>query len=658
MKKTVSFILLLSVSSLGFAQISYQSSSKKQVTLSLNLDHAKVEVSPMLYGLMTEEINHSYDGGLYAELIQNRIFKDKKDTAVHWSLVKDNINSGGFSLDTTNPINTALTTCLRLDVGKEGGEVGFTNDGYWGIPVKPNTIYRASFYVKSANKEVSNLNVRIESRDGKTVYAKGTVLLKSSDWKKYTLKLSTSNQVLPIKDARFVITTSVAGSYWFNLVSLFPPTYNNRPNGNRIDLMELQMAMSPKFLRFPGGDYLEGKRLEDRFAFKNTIHDISLRPGKNSRWYYRSSDGMGLLEFLEWCEDLKMEPLLAVYAGYSVAKGYLATGAELTPFVKEALEEIEYVIGDVNTPYGKQRAADGHPAPFKLQYVEVGNEDFFDKSGSYDERFAPFYDAIRTTYPKLKIIATTKVKSRKADMIDDHFYRTPEVFRGMSHEYDKYSRDSTPIFVGEWASQDGKPTTNMNAALGDAAWMIGLERNADIVKMQCYAPLFTNINKGASQWGWNLIGYDALNSFGSPSYYAQVMFGNHVGNKVVPVIEENIPTEWFRPAKVPNKPQADSINIPTFFSDATKDSKNNLLYLKLVNSSGTKQPVKINLQGTARIQTKATIVTLSADSLKATNSITNPKNIVPVNHTIDRVGKEFEYEVAPFSVNVLTIKLK
>ena len=494
--------------------------------------------------------------------------------------------------------------------------------------------------------------------DGKTVYAKGTVSLKTNSWKKYTLKLTTSSGVIPTKDARFVITTAKAGNYWFNLVSLFPPTYNNRPNGNRIDLMELQMAMNPKFLRFPGGDYLEGKRLEDRFAFKNTLHDISLRPGKNSRWYYRSSDGMGLLEFLEWCEDLKMEPLLAVYAGYSVAKGYLATGAELTPFVKEALEEIEYVIGDVNTPYGKQRAADGHPAPFKLQYVEVGNEDFFDKSGSYDERFSPFYDAIRATYPNLKIIATTKVKSRKADMIDDHFYRSPEVIRGMSHQYDKYSRDSTPIFVGEWASQDGKPTTNMNAALGDAAWMIGLERNADIVKMQCYAPLFANINKGATQWGWNLIGYDALNSFGSPSYYAQVLFSNSVGDRVVPILEENIPTEWFRPAKVPNKPQADSINIPTFFSVATKDTQHNLLYLKLVNSAGIKQSVKINLQGNVQVQSKATVSILSADSLKATNSITNPKNIIPVIKTIDGVGKEFEYEVTPYSVNVLTIKLK
>ena len=658
-KLSILMLILMSFSTVGFSQNVSPEPGTKPVNLTLNLNKPGTDVSPMLYGLMTEEINHSYDGGLYAELIQNRIFKDMADSAVHWSLVKTQNNTGRIILDKNSPINNALTVCMKLEVGEGGGEAGIANDGYWGITVKPNTTYRASFYARSSVTAESELNVRIEGNDGKTVYAIEKVEKLSGNWQKYTVKLNTNGKVIPTKEARFVITATTPGNYWFNLVSLFPPTYKDRVNGNRIDLMELQKAIQPKFLRFPGGDYLEGKRLEDRFAFKNTIHDISQRPGKSSRWYYRSSDGMGLLEFLDWCEDLKMEPLLAVYAGYSVSRGYLVTSADsLKPFVDEALEEIEYVIGDKNTKYGAMRAADGHPEPFKLNYVEIGNEDFFDKSGSYDKRFTPFFDAIRATYPQLKIIATDKVKSRKPDLLDEHFYRSPEVIRTMNKHYDNYDRNSTAIFVGEWASQEGKPITNMNSALGDAAWMLGLERNSDIVKMHCYAPLFANCNNGAYQWGWNLIGYDALNSFASPGYYAQVMFNSHLGEKVVPMVEENIPEESWQAPKVGDKPQPSLQNIPTFFAGATRDSKKGLIYLKLVNSAGVNQSVRINLQGVRNISSRAESVVLSSANLKDLNTISDPKKIVPVKSTIHGICKNFEYVASPYSVNVLTIEIK
>ena len=403
----------------------------------ITLDLAKpgANVSPMLYGLMTEEINHSYDGGLYAELIRNRIFKDSKTSPEGWSLVKENPSAeASIKLigaeehvpndERRNGLNGAMQACLRLTVEKADGRVGIANEGYWGIPVKPSTTYQASFYIKGTDRRepprwpwepkpttpplpvIENntpgpITVSIESNDGKTVYASGTINLeKSIYWKKYEVTLTTAANVTSTKDARFVITTNRTGVYYFNLVSLFPPTYNNPPNGFRIDLMQMLVNMKPKFLRFPGGNFLEGPAITDAFPWKTTLGPIDNRPGHNGSWGYRASDGMGLLEFLMWCQDMGAEPLLAVYAGYSLDGDHVDAGPLLKPYVDDALDEIEYVIGDTTTYWGAKRAADGHPKPFKLSYVEIGNEDWFDRSNSYDGRFKQFRNAIEAKYPK------------------------------------------------------------------------------------------------------------------------------------------------------------------------------------------------------------------------------------------------------------------
>jgi alpha-N-arabinofuranosidase len=359
---------------------------KAQTTPSLTLDFSKqgASVSPMLYGLMTEEINHSYDGGLYAELIRNRIFKDNKNNPDAWSLIRtDSASKASIKLIAANQdnipfderrhaINGALTTCLRLTVEKAAGKVGITNEGYWGIPVKPSTTYNASFYIKGSgsvqpfrrpnqpapanpapvieDSTAGPITVSIVSNDGKTVYASGTInLAKSSFWKKYELKLTTAADIKPTTDAKFVITTDRVGLYYLNLISLFPPTYNNRPNGNRPDLIKMMADMKPKFLRFPGGNFLEGPLINDAFPWKQTLGPIENRPGHNGSWGYRPTDGMGLLEFLYWCEEVGAEPVLAVYAGYSLNGDHVDAGTLLKPYVDDALDEIEYVIGDVNT---------------------------------------------------------------------------------------------------------------------------------------------------------------------------------------------------------------------------------------------------------------------------------------------------------------------
>ena len=598
-------------------------------------------LSPMLYGLMIEDINYSIDGGLYAELIRNRVFKNDANKPARWALAAEDGGSK-ISLDTTQPIaGTALTTCLRLDAA--GGGAGAANEGYWGIPVKPNTRYRASFYAKAASGFSGPLTVSIQSNDGKTTFAHATVKRISSEWKQYKVTLKTG-KAAPSKDNRFVIAAGGAGTVWLNQASLFPPTYNKRPNGTRKDLMQILADMKPSFLRLPGGNYLEGNTLAERFNWKETHGDIAQRPGHQDPWGYRSDDGFGLLEYLEWCEDLHMAPLLAVFAGYALNGEHVAAGPGLTPFVQDALDEIEYVTGGTETAGGKMRAKDGHPAPFALTYVEVGNEDNFDRSGSYDGRFTAFYDAIKAKYPQLQIIATAAVKSRRPDVIDDHFYRSAQAMAGDAHHYDKYDRSGPKIFVGEWALQDidtpweksGEkgPTPTHNSALGDAAWMTGMERNSDIVILSSYAPLFVNVNPGGRQWAINLIGYDALTSYGSPSYYAQQMFSLNHGDQIL---------------------AADIAGLTPLAYSVSRSSKNGVVYIKVVNRLATAQTTQITLQGAAFSGRQGKAITLAASSLSETNTLTDPKHIIPKTSAFSYAKDGLKYTFPAYSVTVLTL---
>ncbi|WP_255486653.1 alpha-L-arabinofuranosidase C-terminal domain-containing protein [Mucilaginibacter sp. SP1R1] len=640
----------------------------QDVKLTLDLSKPKADVSPRLYGLMTEEINHSYDGGLYAELIQNRIFKDDAKTPVSWSVWAGKDGKGTISLDNKNAINEALTVCLKLEVENGSGPVGITNEGYWGIPVNPKTSYRASFYAKATDEAAGPLTISLESTDGSVAYTTAQVQLIKGGWKKYEVKLTTGENVKPATLGRFVIAAKQAGTYWFNLVSLFPPTYNNRPNGNRVDIMELMAGMKPSFLRFPGGNFLEGDFFDTRFPWKTTLGALENRPGHPGCWSYRASDGMGLLEFLEWCEDLKMEPLLAVYAGYTLKGDHMDAGPFLQPFVDEALEEIEYVTGDVNTKWGAKRAQDGHPEPFKLKYIEIGNEDGFDKSGSYDARFTQFYDVIKAKHPELQLISTIggrdplgirfPIKTRKPEVIDEHYYRNAFEMEADATHYDDYDRSGPKIFVGEWATREGSPTTNMNAALGDAAWMTGMERNSDHVVMSCYAPLFVNVNPGGMQWKSDLIGYNAVASYGSPSYYAQKMFGSYLGDKVVAIRGQNIPMQTHNLTKKDSIAGVTPTSFPSLFYVATRDSKTGLLFVKIVNASGKAQSVTIDLQGAAKVKSDGTLIVLKSDKPDDTNTINEPKKIVPLNKNVKNIRKTFTTVFDAYSVNVLQLQVQ
>jgi len=674
-KKAFSMVSTLLAALAAFAVCAESTNS----TTVLQIDASKVttQVSPILYGLMTEEINYAYEGGLYAELIRNRTFKEAVSNAPipHWSLVPSGDSTNTISLDTNQPVNEALSVSLKLEITKASKTqpAGIANDGFWGIPVKPQTVYHASFYAKADSKFSGPLTVAlVRNADGK-VLASAKVRHVTDAWQKYDVTL-TSGAVAASKDNHFAITAENPGTIWFSLVSLFPPTFNNRANGNRADIMQLMADMKPSFLRFPGGNYLEGNTIETRFIWKNTLGDISKRPGHNDdAWHYWSTDGMGLMEFLHWCEDLNMQPVLAVYAGYSLNHTIVNPGADLEPYVQDALDEIEYVTGGTGTTWGARRAADGHPAPFKLQFVEIGNEDWFDRSNTYGARFAQFYDAIKAKYPQMQIISTTRVTNREPDIIDEHYYRAaPHDMESHANDYDTRPRKGPKVFVGEWATRIGSPTPNISGALGDAAWMAGMERNSDHVIMSCYAPLFVNVSDltnsmrsaRSMQWPTDLIGYDALSSYGSPGYYVEKMFNLNHGDEVLAVTSSNVPTmEWQPPTRrsgnnggEPTRPPL--INIPTLFYNATRDSKTGIIFVKVINTAATAQMVELDITGATGIAPKGEAIIMSAEKPDDTNSINDPTKVVPVTTPVDGLGTSFAREFPAYSITVLKLTKK
>jgi alpha-N-arabinofuranosidase len=661
---------------------------RAQTTLTIRADQITGRVNPMMYGLMTEEINYSYDGGLYGELVRNRNFKEivppprgqfgqppppapapSKDP-VHWQLVQERGGKGEMALDTSQPLNDAVPASLKLSVSDVSGDqrVGVANDGFWGIPVKPSTTYKGYFYAKASPGFAGAITIAIVGNDGGAVHASAQVPRIGETWRKYDVTLTTPAGVKASADNRLILSTNKSGTVWFGFVSLFPPTWKDRPNGNRKDIMQLMADMKPAFLRFPGGNYLEGNTIETRFDWKKTIGDVVQRPGHvDDAWSYWSSDGMGLLEFLEWCEDLNMQPVLAVYAGYSLRQIRVKPGADLDPYLKDALDEIEYVMGDASTTWGARRAKDGHPAPFKLEYVEVGNEDQFDNvAGSYENRFAQFFDGIKAKYPQLKVIATAAVTTRVPDVIDEHYYRRSEDEMAYhATDYDSRRRAGPKVFVGEWATRVGSPTPTMSAALGDASWMIGMERNADLVIMHCYAPLFVNVNPGGMQWQTDLIGYNTIASYGSPAYWAQQMFSTKHGDSVLSTTVQNVPNkEWQPPVAgrrggggvqtpqfAPLTPMA--IPVPLMFFNATRDSASGTLYLKVVNRASTPQSVNVAISGLVSVEPRGKATTLSAKSPEETNTITEPNKIAPVTSNVDGLSANFMRTFPPYSITVL-----
>jgi alpha-L-arabinofuranosidase len=420
---------------------------------------------------------------------------------------------------------------------------------------------------------------------------------------------------------------------WLQVVSLFPPTYRDRPNGLRPDLVELLKQIHPKILRFPGGNYIEGVTVDTRWDWKKTIRPVWERPGhQNSAWGYWSDDGLGLLEFLQLAEDLGAAPVMAVWAGYTL-NGTVIPEASLGPYVQDALDQIEYAIGPVTSAWGARRAADGHPAPFPVPYIEIGNEDLFDRTGSYNAyRYPMFYDAIKAAYPQIKVIATTPVTSRPMDIIDEHYYSDAAFFEQQSSRYDSYDRNGPMVFVGEYAATAGAgglPTGLLGNSIGEAAFMTGMERNSDIVHMSSYAPLFASV--GHTQWNPDLIGYNQIRSFGSTSYWVQRMFARNVGDKVLPV----------------------TASTAGLYYSATIGSQTGEIYLKIVNPGAQSVPSQLTFAG--QNASVASLEVLSDPDPQAGNTLADPSAVVPARATLQGADGVFSYQVPANSVTVVTM---
>ncbi len=518
-------------------------------TITVDLNAPVIESSPMMYGLFVEEIGHAGDGGIYAELVRNRSF-DEGITPEAWKPVEPRGSTVRFFFDTDHPLNDKNTRNLRIDfVSAEGGRAGIANEGYWGMSVKRGETYDFSVFARCRDF-TGPLVVSIEDREG-TVYGEAEITGIGGDWRKYTASI-TSNATDP--EARLVISSEANGTVWIDTVSLFPrTTWNNRPQGFRADLVQKLKDLSPSFLRFPGGTYVQGNDRASAYRWKKTIGPIEERPGHyNAHWVYWSSDGLGFHEYLQLAEDVDAVPMYVCYAGMSwtptttSAFGVMDPGRiqasdvpidEMGPIVQDVLDAIEYANGPVSSAWGALRAQNGHPEPFGLKYLEISNED--GRNELYPERYMLIYNAVKEKYPDMVIIAngTRGGADIPIEIVDEHAYISPLSAGSIAERYDTYDRSGPKVFLGEYAVQQSAAYGNFRSALTEGILLNGMERNADVVVMTAFAPLFSNVN--TINWRPNLIYFDSDQSFGTPSYYLQQMYSANRLKTVAPVTVES-----------------------------------------------------------------------------------------------------------------------
>lgn len=506
-----------------------------KVTIQANQPGALV--SSNLFGVFFEEINFAGEGGLYAEMVRNRAFYTSTN-ANYWNFITQGTATGAMSVVTTQPLNANVPNSLKLTMSGGNGSVGGANEGFWGMSLQASATYNLSFYAMGSSGFSGPLVVQLESADGSKIYARAVFNGLTTSWQHFTASLVSSGTDTNVQ---LVVGISTPATVWLDVVSLFPAaTYNNRTNGLRVDLVNMLSALHPSFLRFPGGNFIEGNNITNAVRWKKTIGDISQRPGHvNDAWGYWSTDGLGYHEYLQLCEDMGMQPVFAINCG--LALGYngntnnTVPASQLGPWVQDALDAIQYANGDTSTTWGALRAANGHPAPFNLQYIEVGNEN----GGTfYNTNYALFYSAIKSNYPAMHVIACDWggiPSSAPVEIEDQHYYAGASTFESYATMYDNYNRAGPKVFIGEYAVTAGYGAYgNLTSALGEAAFMTGMERNSDVVEMASYAPLFANLN--GFQWLPDMIYYDSARAlFGTPSYYVQELFSQNRGDVILPV---------------------------------------------------------------------------------------------------------------------------
>jgi alpha-L-arabinofuranosidase len=527
--------IIYQLASLGLILFAISSGVFAQTKIIVNLDKPGHSISPMLFGVFFEDINHSADGGIYAENIRNLSFEDS-DTIQGWNFASTDGKSSAtiISADVQssppvpplNPFNRK-SICINAN-----GHFKLENNGYWGINVVQNNKYNFKLAVRSMDFK-NPLKIKLLNSKGDEL-ASGELVGFDNEWKYFMLDLTASGTD---PNAHLEISGEGYGKLYLDMVSLLPDkTWKN--HGLRIDLAEAIDTLHPKFFRFPGGCWVEGDDFAHMNNWKNTIGNIDTRTPLWNIWGYYATHGLGYHEYLQLAEDLGAEPLFCINVGMSHKE--VVPMDQMGQWVQDALDAIEYANGSETSVWGSMRAKNGHPKPFNLKYIEIGNEN---GQTPYAERWPLFVRAIHDKYPEIKIIANEWAgghpNNPMPEIIDEHYYNNPDWFIWNSNKYDTYDRKGPKIFIGEYAVTSGTGNGNLRGAIGEAAWMTGMERNSDIVFMSSYAPLFCNANHKA--WPVNLINFDSYRWFGLPSYYVQEMFSNNQGTVTLPINIENAP---------------------------------------------------------------------------------------------------------------------
>jgi len=496
-----------------------------QATITVDADKPGHPVSPLLWGIFFEDINLSADGGIYPELVRNRSFEDAARPE-YWRLLNVTNGSSSMAIDSSEPLNPGNRRSLRVNVD---GAFNLENEGYWGMNIIQGDSYVLKFAARVADGFHSPLRVRLVGATGAEL-ARGEISGLDEHWKYYSLDLVALGSD---PKAKLQISASGKGTLFLDMVSLMPKK-TWKGHGLRVDLAEALDALHPSFMRFPGGNWVEGDDQAHMYRWKTTIGDIAGRAPLWNTWGYNTTQGLGFFEYLQLCEDLGAEPLFCINDGMTLHDSVPLD--QMGPWIQDALDAVEYANGPTNSSWGSLRAKAGHPAPFHLRYMEIGNEN---GGPDYHQRWPLLVNAIRDKYPYMQLIVNSDLRGRpyptnpKPDIVDEHYYESPESFMWRASQYDRYDRTGPKIFIGEYAVTENAGKGNLRAALGEAAFMTGVERNSDIVIMASYAPLFVNLNHRA--WNPDLINFDNARWYGLPGYYVQQMFSANRGDVTLPI---------------------------------------------------------------------------------------------------------------------------
>lgn len=632
------------------------------------VDKPGAAVQPAMWGIFFEDINLGADGGLYAELVKNRSFEFAAPL-MGWKEQKQGAASGSLLVQNRGEKQANNPRYLRAANKGTGGRYGLSNEGFRGMGIKAGEQYDFSAWVRVPDNEAVVLKIELQNPAGEVI-GKADLKVANKEWAKQ--KVSFVAAATEPK-AKLFLWMEGKGRVDLDIVSLFPQkTWKGRPGGMRSDLVQLLADMKPGFLRFPGGCIVEGRELATRYQWKKTIGNADEREVMINRWNtefahrptpdYFQSFGLGFFEYFQLAEDIGASPLPILNCGMACQfnSGEVVPTEELDPFIQDALDLIEFANGDpATTRWGKLRADMGHPAPFNLQMMGVGNEQWGEQ---YVERHPIFTKAIKEKYPNIRLVSSVgpfpegpefeylskTMAAFKADIVDEHYYRAPEWFLQNAGRYDQYDRSGPRIFAGEYAAQsvavispDNK--NNWRCAIAEAAFMTGLERNADLVQMASYAPLFAHTE--GWQWTPNLIWFDNLRSYGTPNYYVQKLFATNKGTRILPVTYLNAAVK----------------GQDGLYASSTFDAGTGEVIVKIVNTTAAAKPAEINLNNGKKaknaVWAPAKLIVLKSDNPEAVNSLDQPTSVSPAETTLSAQNGVFPINLAANSISVIRVKI-